>query len=167
MKISKYFAVLMLIPLLAFTMHKYYISLCEVEYIEEKQSIQIITGLFIDDLELALSKLNNTKINIATNKEPSNIDEYFKEYLSNNLKLTINSKKVEFNYIGREYDDNLVRFYLEVTNVKKLESIEITNTCLLKYFEDQQNIIKLKVKNYHKTFYLDNNNTKGVLNFQK
>jgi len=157
----------MLIPLLAFTMHKYYISLCEVEYIEEKQSIQIITGLFIDDLELALSKLNNTKINIATNKEPSNIDEYFKEYLSNNLKLTINSKKVEFNYIGREYDDNLVRFYLEVTNVKKLESIEITNTCLLKYFEDQQNIIKLKVKNYHKTFYLDNNNTKGVLNFQK
>ena len=157
----------MLIPLLAFTMHKYYISLCEVEYIEEKQSIQIITGLFIDDLELALSKLNNTKINIATNKEPSNIDEYFKEYLSNNLKLTINSKKVEFNYIGREYDDNLVRFYLEVTNVKKLESIEITNTCLLKYFEDQQNIIKLKVKNYHKTFYLDNNNTKGVLNCQK
>jgi hypothetical protein len=62
MKFSKYLTLFFLIPLFAFTLHKYYISLCEIEYVEEQESIQIIIGIFIDDLELSLNKEHKTKL---------------------------------------------------------------------------------------------------------
>lgn len=165
MKFHKIIITLLILPLFAFTLHKYYISLCEIEYVESKQSVQIIIGLFIDDLEITLNKNNHTSLYLATQKEAKNIDNYYKKYLNENLKFIINNKSITYNYIGKEYDDNLVRFYLEITNISQLKSIEITNTCLINDFVDQENIVKIKVKDYNKTFYLTANNVKGLLKF--
>ena len=167
MKIKKHLIILLILPLMAFSLHKYYISLCEIEYVEDKQTVQIILGVFIDDLEVTLNKDHDKKLFLATEKEVLNINEVYEAYLNKHFKVTVNQILKSYNFIGKEYDDDIVRFYLEIIDVKTLKNLEISNTCLIRDFEDQQNIIKLKVKNYHKTFYLDNNNTKGVLNFQK
>jgi len=165
MKYFKYFSFLIIIPLFAFSVHKYYISLCEIEYVEEKQSVQIILSQFIDDLEVTLNNEQKKSLNLATKKEPLNIDAIYAAYLNNHLKFTINGKQEKYKFIGKEYDDTMVKFYLEITNITKLQSFEIENTCLFKDFEDQQNIIKLKVKKFNKTFYLTKSNVKGLLKF--
>ena len=165
MKHFKIGAILLLVPLFAFTMHKYYISLCEVEYVEEKQSVQIILSQFIDDLEVTLNKEQKKSLKLATKKEPLNIDVIYEEYLNNHLKFTINGKQAHYQFIGKEYDDTMVKFYLEITNITKLQTFEIENTCLFKDFDEQQNIIKLKVKKFNKTFYLTKKNVKGLLKF--
>jgi len=162
MKFSKIFLFL-IIPLFAFTAHKYYISLCQIEYIEKQQSVQITIGFFIDDIEFTLNKEHNTKLNIATKKENPNIDKYYLDYLNKNLKISINNKPQIYQYIGKEYDGDLVRFYLEITNIQQLKSIEIINTCLFSDFDDQENIVKIKANNTHKTFYLKKANDKGLL----
>lgn len=166
MKYQKYVILLIIAPLLAFSVHKYYISLCEVEYVEEKKSVQIIISHFIDDLEITLNNEHKKDFFLATNKEAKNIQEIYEDYLHKHLKFTINQKPAHYQFIGKEYDDDLVRFYLEIPNVQKLNSIEIENTCLIKDFEDQQNIIKIKVKKFNKTFYLTKSNVKGLLKFQ-
>ena len=166
MKLKKYVALILIIPLLAFSLHKYYISLCEIEYVSEQQSVQIILGMFIDDIEFTLNKDHNTELNIATNEETNNIDTYFKNYLNQHFKININEQDKSYNYIGKEYDDDIVRFYLEITNIKQLNSIQVSNTSLLRYFEDQQNIIKIYANNINKTFYLSKKNDKGLLKFQ-
>lgn len=163
MKLTKYLPLLLLVPLFAFTMHKYYISLCEIEYHEEKQSIQIILGLFIDDIEVVLNKEQNTKLKLATDNEANNIDDYYEAYLNKHFKIITNEKLNSYNFIGKEYDDDIVRFYLEIENIEQLNSIEILNTCLIEIFEDQQNIIKLKTNKLQKTFYLNNKNTNCLL----
>jgi hypothetical protein len=146
-------------------MHKYYVSLCEVEYLEEKKSIQIIVGYFIDDLELTLNKDFNTTLNIDTKKEIEGVDSYFEKYLIDHLEFKINGDSMTYDYVGKAYDLDVVRFYLEITDIKELKSFEIRNTALLRDFSDQKNIIKIKVKNFHKTLYLNNENYKGLLNF--
>ncbi|WP_372744561.1 DUF6702 family protein [Lutibacter sp.] len=166
MKYLKVTLILLLIPLLAFSVHKYYISLCEVEYIKEKQSIQVIIGLFIDDLETTLNNEHKKNFFLGTKKEAKNIDSYYENYLNVHLKFFINGKQQPYNYIGKEYDDDLVRFYLEISSIKQLQSLEIENSCLIKEFPEQQNIIKIKAKKFNKTLYLSNNNVKGLLNFQ-
>lgn len=163
MKLSKYLSTLLLVPLLAFTMHKYYLSLCEIEYIEEQQSIQIILGIFIDDLEVVLNKEHQLKLNLGTKNEDPNSDEYYQTYLNTHFKVIANNKLSPYQYIGKEYDDDIVRFYLEIQNIEQLESIEVFNNCLTKEFEDQQNIIKIKVNKLHKTFYLNKNNANCLL----
>lgn len=165
MKLKNYLFLFLLIPLLAFSLHKYYVSLCEIEYVKEKQSIQIIIGFFIDDIELTLNKDHKTTLKIATKEEFKEIDNYFKSYLNSNFKVAVNNNPAEFQYIGKEYDDDIVRFYLEIPDISSLNSIEITNTCLIRDFEDQQNIIKIYANKKHKTFYLDKKTHKGLLKF--
>lgn len=163
MKLLKYLSILLLVPLFAFTMHKYYISLCEVEYVEEDQSVQIILGLFIDDIEVILNKEHPKKLNLGTDIEDQNSDEYYETYLNKHFKVIINKELNPYQFIGKQYDDDIVRFYLEIENIKQLKSIEILNTCLIKDFEDQQNIIKIKINKLHKTFYLDKKNPNCLL----
>lgn len=165
MTFKKILFLTLIIPLCSFTMHKYYVSMCEIEYVEEKESMQIILGLFIDDLEVALNKTHNSKLNLATKEEVKNIDSLYIQYLQKNFKIKLNNTSKNFNFIGKEYNDDIVHFYLEFTNIKELKNFEVTNTCLLHDFEEQQNIVKLKVNKFHKTFYLDKKNTKGLLNF--
>jgi len=163
MKFSKYLTLFLLIPLFAFTLHKYYVSLCEIEYVEEQQSIQIILGLFTDDIEFSLNKDHQTKLHIGAENEIENVDAYFEDYLNNNFKIIVNEELKTYKFIGKEYDDDIVRFYLEILAIKELKSIEVLNTCLLRDFDEQQNIIKIKVKKLHKSFYLDNKNANCLL----
>ncbi|MEX1384364.1 DUF6702 family protein [Lutibacter sp.] len=165
MKFKNYIFLVLLVPLLAFSVHKYYLSLCEIEHIKEKESIQIIIGFFIDDIELALNKDHNSSLKIATPEEFESIDKYFENYLNEHLKFSVNNNLAPYQYIGKEYDDDIVRFYLEITNVKFINSLEIINTCLIRDFEDQQNIIKISANKKHKTFYLNKKTHKGLLKF--
>ncbi|WP_372793089.1 DUF6702 family protein [Lutibacter sp.] len=165
MKFKKYLLLFLLIPLFAFTLHKYYISLCEIEYNQEKKSLQIIVGIFIDDLEFTLNKDHKTTLNLATKQEIENIDEYYLNYLNEHFKISLNNESKVYEYIGKEYDNDIVHFYLEIPNINELKSIEVTNTSLFRNFENQQNIIKIKANNKNKTFYLTPNNVKGFLNY--
>lgn len=163
MQLKKIFVILLVFPLFAFTLHKYYVSLCEIEYLKEKQSVQIILGVFIDDLEFTLNKNSGKQLNLASKTEIVNVDDYYNEYLSEHLLVSINSKNESYKYIGKEYDGDIVRFYLEISNIKEFKSIEITNNILINEFPEQKNIVKIKVKDFNKTFYLNKSNTKSFL----
>ena len=102
---------------------------------------------------------------MATPKEFLNIDEYYETYLNKHFKIKINNNNKNYIFIGKEYNDDIVRFYLEITGIQTLTSIEILNNCLFEDFEQQQNIIKIKIKNNYKTLYFDKNNNKGLLKF--
>ena len=163
MNFKKYSLLLLLIPLFSFSVHQYYLSLCEIEYVEEKQTIQIILGVFIDDLEVTLNKQNDVNLQLATKNEVKNVDEFYKNYLNNHFKITVNNQLKTYNYLGKVYDDDIVRFYLEIPNIQELNSLEIYNSSLIEDFEDQQNIIKIKVKDFNKTYYLNKKKTNCLL----
>lgn len=165
MKFKKIIVILFVLPLFAFTLHKYYVSLCEIEYLKEKQSIQITLGVFIEDLEFILDKNSGKSLNLASKTEVANVDDYYKKYLNEHLQILANGKNQLYKYIGKEYDGDIVRFYLEITDIKELKSIEITNNILINEFPDQKNIVKIKVKDFNKTFYLNKSNNKSLLKF--
>lgn len=165
MKFKKIIVILLILPLFAFTMHKYYVSLCEIEFIKEKQSIQITLGVFIEDLEVTLNKNTGKQLNLASKTEVGNIDDYYKKYLNEHLQISVNGKNQLYKYIGKEYDGDIVRFYLEIIDVKELKSIEVFNNILTEDFSDQKNIVKIKVKDFNKTFYLNKSNYKSLLKF--
>ena len=74
MRFSKKFIVLLFIPLLAFTLHKYYISLTKIDYIENKKTVQITMRFFIDDIENTLQNRYNTTLDLATQEENKKSD---------------------------------------------------------------------------------------------
>lgn len=165
MKLKKQFIYLFLfaIPLLSFTTHKFYLSLTQIEYSEKSKSLQIIINVFMDDIELALNKDYNIDLQLTTKKELKNNDVYFEKYLKDKLTFKVDGTEHNFKYIGKEYDGDLVFFYLEIENINAVKNIEITNKILIKHFEDQQNLVKTKVDGVYKSVLLSKKETKGVL----
>jgi len=161
MKTKHTLLLLFIIPLLSFTTHKYYLSLTQLTYKSEAKSIQIIMNVFMDDIEVALNKDYNIDLQLTTKKELKNNDVYFESYLKEKLLFKVDGIAKTFNYIGKEYDGDLVYFYLEIENINQLETIHVTNNILTKHFPEQQNLVKSKVGKKNKSVLLtkDDNNT--------
>lgn len=166
MKKMKILGVLLVLPLLlAATTHKFYVSTTKVEYVQEKQSVQIISKLFIDDIEDVLQERYNPSLSLATKKETPDVAEYLKKYILQKFKITIEGKDAPISFVGHEYDVDVVKIYLEINNVSVFKNIEIENKLLFEISTKQQNIIHIKAEGVKKSLILDIDNPKGLLNF--
>lgn len=163
---KKTIVLLFILPLFAFTaIHKYYVALTDIEFNEKEQSVQMIMNVFMDDIELALNNEFNIDAQIANANEVKELDDYFYKYLQKHFKISINNQEKSYQFVGKEYDGNIVFFYLEVNNISEVKSIKINNTVLIKEYADQQNLIKAKVYNERKSLFLSKKNDKGLLKF--
>ncbi|WP_299552680.1 DUF6702 family protein [Seonamhaeicola sp.] len=166
MKFLKPLFFLVIIPLFAFTgIHKYYISVTQIEYVQDKQSVQIITRVFIDDFENVLRARYDESITLDEKEETTSTNLYIEKYLDTKIKVKINEQEVSLVFIGKEYDLDVMKCYLEIENIENIKSFEISNKVLFDMFEDQQNIIKTKINSRQKSFILISQNDKAVLNF--
>ncbi len=150
---------------LAFTTHKYYLSLTQIEYNKDQKSLEIIINVFMDDIELAINKEYDVDLRLTTNQELEDVDSYFQKYLRENLRFLVNNELVNYNFIGKEYEGDLVYFYLEVNLRNSPVSLEIVNTILITYFEQQQNVIKFKNGSNRQSKILSKTTNKALLNF--
>ncbi|WP_372753903.1 DUF6702 family protein [Mariniflexile sp.] len=163
----KRFIILLVLPLFAFTsFHKYYISVTQIDYIERKQSVQIISRIFIDDLERLIRERYDETITLGGKKESLKADEYIQRYLGEKMIIKINGKRANLTFVGKEYDVDLVKCYLEIEDVKKIESFEISNKVLFDLFDDQQNIIKTKINSKQKSVILIPQNESFLFTYQ-
>lgn len=153
----------MVLPTLAFGLHEYYISLTKVDYIAEKESVQIIMRFFIDDLEKVLETRTELPMELATKNEHENTDRFLEAYIRAKFKVDINGRDQTYTYLGKEYEHDIVYIYLEIENVKEIKSIQVQNAMLFEEFESQQNFIKLTLGEIQKTFILVKANDKEML----
>lgn len=166
MKTIKILIIIAILPLLlSATLHKFYVSVTEIEYVKEKKSVQIISRIFIDDFEKVLRQRYDEQITLATSKESKQVSLYIERYLKDKIDIKINGKPANFKFIGKEYDNDIVFCYLEITDVQEIKSFEISNQILFDTYDEQQNIVKLKINDQNKSIILISQNDKGVLNF--
>lgn len=154
---------LLIIPLLAFGMHKHYISLTKVDYIKEQNTVQITMKFFLDDIELALEKIHDQPMELAGKTENKLADKYLEDYIRQKFRIWINEEVNRYTFLGKEYENDQVFFYLELEGIEQVNSISIQNSMLFDEFEDQQNYIKLDMDGVQKTFILVRANDREIL----
>ncbi|RDK84646.1 DUF6702 family protein [Marinirhabdus gelatinilytica] len=168
MKFLKTALVLFLVPLLTSSVdHKFYVSITSIEHAPKEESLQIITKIFLDDIEDALEKRYNRKFKFNSQKEKEEDELILKDYVFQKLKVKANGTPATLNYIGREYDIDVVKIYIEIPNVPTLKTIEIENQVLFDMFTDQQNIVHIRNGDTRRSLILENQNPKGLLNFNQ
>ncbi len=155
------------ISLSSFVVHKFYVSVTQVDYNEEQKSLQIISRVFIDDVQEVLRKRYDDAIRFDQNQETPGAEKYLGKYFAQKLKFTVNEQDVQYTFLGKEYEDDLLVCYLEIENIQSLESIEISNQFLMDLFEEQQNIIHVKKGKQRKSLILEKDKDTGLLKFSK
>ncbi len=166
-RIAALFFIALSFMLSSFVVHKFYVSVTQIEYKEEQQSLQIISRIFIDDIEDLLKERYNSSVVLNSDQEIPEVDEYLEKYFNQKLSISINAKEASFTFIGKEYEDDLMICYLEIENVSSLVAIEISNQILMDLFEEQQNIVHVKKENQRKSLILEKGRDRGVLKFNK
>jgi hypothetical protein len=166
MSLKKKLLLVSLLPLFAFSTHKYYLSLTQIEFNEVSKSVEIIVNVFVDDIETVLNTVHEKKFELDTTFELENSDAYFYQYLQKHLNFKINNKSVQYSFIGKEYDGNIVFFYLEIKNIQHISTIEVTNTVLIASFSKQQNLIKSKVNKKNSSVLLTKKKQKETFTYE-
>lgn len=165
MKYLKITFLILLLPLMSMSMaHKFYVSITKVEYIEEEKSLQIITKIFTEDLEKTLRERYGVDIHLDSKKETDTDAVFIQKYLLKKLKINVNNASATIEYIGIEYENDIIKIYMEIKNISEIKTFEIENKLLMDMFNEQQNIIHFKKNKLRKSLMLDIDNSKAVLN---
>lgn len=140
-------------------LHKYYVSVTDVEYVKSAKSLQITSRLFIDDFEKVLQERYDASIKL----DHKNSDIYVEKYFKKKLLIEVNKIQKTYTYIGKEFDGDMLHCYFEVENISDIQSIKVTNKILMGLFDGQQNITHVNINNKKKSFLLMKDNTSGLL----
>lgn len=135
--------------------HEFYLSVTDVTYVKEQGSIQIISRVFVDDFENVLKERYDRRILLIEGREIEETDEYVEKYIHQKFDIQIDQQEVNLNYLGREYVDDMVYLYIEITNIKPFQNITIKDEILIDLFETQKNMIHFKSEHFKKSFILE------------
>lgn len=150
---------------MAASLHKYYLSVTDIAYDQDEKSVQMITRLFYDDLEAVLQERYDETIVVDATANQEKLDVYLNKYLQKKLVITINGEEREFQFLGKEYEDDYVVCYMEITDVESVNAFAVDNQLLMDLFPDQKNMVHTTIGNNKKSFLLTMGNAKGLLKF--
>lgn len=164
---NKIFLLFLLFSLSSFSIaHKFYVSVTEIEYNEKAQSLQIISRVFIDDLEDLLKKRYDQEIKLGEGVETPGVNVHLEKYLQQKLNIKIDGKFYKLNFLGKEYENDMVLVYLEISNVLDFNNIKVKNAILMDLYEEQKNLIHVEHRNVTKSMILVSGKDENLLNFK-
>jgi len=149
------------------TDHKFYVSVTEIEYNEKAHSLQIISRVFIDDFEKLLQTRYDQSIHLTKNDDSEKVSDYIKKYLSQKMEVELDGKPYTLNFIGKEYENDKLLFYLEIPDVPEFKKIGIKNAVLIDMFSEQKNLVHVEYKGKTKSLILTNGKYEDLLIFSK
>ena len=156
---------LLVVTLTSAAAHKFYVAVFQLEYVPQKKVVQITSRIFTDDLEAALDKKYNKKLNIGTPKELAETTGLIKQYLNDNIHIKVNDKVKALKFLGREIEDDILVCYYTLAAESTVKSIEVNNTVLFEAYREQQNIIHTKINGDKKSLLLTNDDPSGIVEF--
>lgn len=144
--------------------HPFHLSICEIEYRPQSQTLQVSCRIFLDDLEIALNQENNVD-NYFENKSQQHINQDLETFLKEHFSIAVNDKERSPRYLGYEIEDNVIWCYLEIEKIKNLQNITVGYTVLLDTFDDQINLAHIKFNDKVKSLRFQKGKTTGTLQF--
>ena len=135
--------------------HPFHVSVTEIEHNAGDKTLEISCKIFTDDFESILSTNYKTKVDLINPPNKAAMDSLVKKYLITHLSLRANGKQLSMEYLGFEHEKEAVYAYIEVSNVSAVSKLEVFNNIMYDKFDDQVNIMHVKVKGERKSYKLD------------
>lgn len=148
-------------------LHPIHVSVTEIEFNEKNKSLEIVSRIFIDDLELSIRNQRHDEYLELLRPAAGTTDQLVGDYLRDRLRVKVDGKPVRINYIAHEIDDLALVCYLEIEGVRKLKTIEVTNSVIQETHADQSNLVHVTYRGPVKSMRLTRDKPAGNLEFEK
>ncbi len=150
--------------LVLWLLHPMHVSVTEIQYNEKNKSFEIISRIFIDDLELSIrNKAKDETLDLLKPNGSQTTDQLVSAYLREKLTIRLDGKLVKINYIAHEIEDAAMICYLEIEGVKKVRTVEVTNSVIQETHSDQSNLVHVTYLGPIKSLRLVHDKPTGLL----
>lgn len=138
--------------------HDFHISTTEVTLNTKAQKTEWLIRVFQDDLEIALKKEFNTKVDLQKQPETNIL---LKQFFNNHLIIKKNALKIPLNYLGYELQDQSCWIYIETETL--LPPFSIKATWLQDVYADQKNLFRVQFSENKSFFCCDTQNPEVLI----
>jgi len=145
--------------------HPFYVSVTEINHNVKEQSIEVSCKIFADDMEDILKKNYKTTVDLSNAKQQSQNDKLIADYINRNLSFVVDGKPARLNYVGFEKESESVYCYFEVVQVPSIKKLDVTNSMLQDFSNQQINIMHVTVNGSRKSYKLDYPHKQANFNF--
>lgn len=126
-------------------LHPIHVSITDVEHDVSRKALEFTSRIFLDDIEQHVRyNLDELYLDITQPTEGFSTDKLIKDYFLPRMKVTVNGKLKEIDYVGHEIDGDAINIYYQVLGVKKLKSLTMENRILVDLYSDQVNMVHVK-----------------------
>lgn len=151
------------LTLSSFGVHKFYVSIYQINYSSDKKMLQITSRLFVDDVNAVLYKKFGKKTFLGEKNESQDDINLMKKYILDNFSLKVNGQLKPINYLSKEMEGNVIICYYNIKDISKIKSLEVKNSALIELNSEQQNIIQSTIYGEKQSLLLTEETLSGML----
>ena len=161
----------LLLPLLSFSTfskpyaHPFYVSVVEVNHNAKDATLEISCKLFAEDAQTTLQNDYKTTVDFEQPQQAKKNDALISDYIQKHLSVRTDGKPQTLHYVGFERDAESLYGYFEVPNVASVKTIDLTNSLLYDFSDQQVNIMHVMVGSVRKSYKLDYPKTEAEFGF--
>lgn len=136
-------------------LHPFYVSVTEINHNKEEKALEISIKAFADDVEDVLKQNNKINVDLSNAQQNEQNNRLLKEYVIRHLALKADGKPAPLQYVGFEKDSESVYCYFEVPATPAVKQLDVTNSFLHDFTNQQINIMHVLVNGNRKSYKLD------------
>lgn len=135
--------------------HPFFISMTDINYNNKSRSVEVSVRIFTDDLEKTLKKNCNCKVDLTNPADKKAMDNVLSSYISNHLSVKINGTAQSLSFSGFQKEEESTWAYFEIKNISSFKNLELHNSLLHDYKNEQINMVHVKANGKEQTDKLD------------
>lgn len=151
--------------LVAFSSHKFYVSLVEISYNRADSAFEITMKIFTDDLENAVQNQYGMNLKLGTKRENKKADSLIYGYLQNKFGIETDGTAFPLVFVGKEVEMDITWIYLEMDNISAVHKLIIKDHMITEIYDDQVNLINVNYLGKKHSLLLHKNKISGSIEF--
>ena len=144
----------LMVYLIAFS-HPYYISMTDINHNAKNKTVEVSVRIFTDDFEKTLRKNCSCKVDLSSKGDKVAMGKLINAYITEQLHIQLDGKEKVLVYKGYQQEEESIWTYFEISAVNSLQKIELVNTILHDYRQEQINMIHIHANGNEQTEKLD------------
>ena len=136
--------------------HPFYVSVTEINHNAADKNLEISCKIFTDDLETAINKTFNSRVDLFNPKNKAEADRLIFDYISRHLQIKLDGRLQKLQFVGFERESEAIWSYLQVSNTAAPKKAEISMSLLYESFAEQINLVHMTVNGSRKSTKLNN-----------
>lgn len=147
------------------TTHPIYVSVTEIEHNAKEKTMEVSCKLFTDDFEKTLRSVYKAPVDLINPVNRAVMDKLVNDYVQQHLKITVDGKQLNLQYLGYELIEEGIFSYYESANVEKPNEVTVFNNLLYENHPQQMGLIHVTVNGNRKSTRLNNPENKVSIRF--